>query len=110
MTSASQKIRALEHEIEQLSATLEAKRTELDNLRRSIEPNESPNGNILTNLEINRFSRQIILPEVGVKGQIKLKNAKVLIVGAGGLGESIEFIALYISMSPLTYDLQSIAQ
>ena len=32
------------------------------------------------------FSRQITLPEVGEKGQIKLKAAKVLIVGAGGLG------------------------
>src|SRR5271170_686762 len=36
--------------------------------------------------EILRYSRHLIMPEVGVDGQIKLKNAKVLLVGAGGLG------------------------
>lgn len=38
-----------------------------------------------TNEQIERYSRQIILKEVGVKGQKKLLNAKVLIIGAGGL-------------------------
>jgi sulfur-carrier protein adenylyltransferase/sulfurtransferase len=33
-----------------------------------------------------RYQRQMILPEVGIKGQEKLKNARVLVVGAGGLG------------------------
>ena len=36
--------------------------------------------------QIERYSRHIILKEVGVKGQKKLLNAKVLIIGAGGLG------------------------
>lgn len=36
--------------------------------------------------EIERFSRQIILKDIGSLGQKKIKNAKVLIVGAGGLG------------------------
>src|SRR6202140_5915572 len=36
--------------------------------------------------EILRYSRHLILPEVGMEGQLKLKNAKVLMVGAGGLG------------------------
>lgn len=40
----------------------------------------------LTEQQIERYSRQIILPEIGGKGQEKLSNAKVLIVGAGGLG------------------------
>jgi adenylyltransferase/sulfurtransferase len=40
----------------------------------------------LTNDEILRYSRHLIMPEVGMEGQIKLKNAKVLMVGAGGLG------------------------
>lgn len=40
----------------------------------------------LTDEQIERYSRHIILKEVGVKGQKKLLNAKVLIVGAGGLG------------------------
>ncbi len=40
----------------------------------------------LNNREIARYSRQIILPCIGMKGQSKLKEAKVLVVGAGGLG------------------------
>ncbi len=39
-----------------------------------------------TNEQLERYSRHIILKEVGVKGQKKLLNGKVLIVGAGGLG------------------------
>src|SRR3954471_5382024 len=43
----------------------------------------------VTNLnseQINRYKRHLILPEVGVDGQKKLLNAKVLCIGAGGLG------------------------
>ena len=40
----------------------------------------------LTNNEIERYSRQIILKDIGVNGQKKLKKSKVLIVGLGGLG------------------------
>lgn len=40
----------------------------------------------LNNRDILRYSRQLILPEIGVKGQIQLYNASVLIIGAGGLG------------------------
>jgi len=36
--------------------------------------------------EIRRYSRHLIIPDVGVTGQKRLKNAKVLVVGAGGLG------------------------
>lgn len=39
-----------------------------------------------TEEQINRYSRHIILPEVGGKGQEKISNGKVLIIGAGGLG------------------------
>lgn len=41
---------------------------------------------LLTQDEIKRYSRQLILPEISYDGQISLKRAKVLIVGAGGLG------------------------
>ena len=40
----------------------------------------------LTTDEIRRYSRHLIIPDVGVDGQKRLKNAKVLCVGAGGLG------------------------
>lgn len=40
----------------------------------------------LTHSDILRYSRQLILPEIGVEGQLKLSNSSVLIVGAGGLG------------------------
>src|SRR5579859_7136468 len=36
--------------------------------------------------EILRYSRHLIMPEVGMDGQLKLKNAKVLLIGTGGLG------------------------
>src|SRR5436309_11667776 len=36
--------------------------------------------------EILRYSRHLIMPEVGMEGQLKLKQASVLLVGAGGLG------------------------
>jgi adenylyltransferase/sulfurtransferase len=46
-----------------------------------VEPAES-----LTVEEVRRYSRHLIIPEVGMAGQKRLKNAKVLCVGAGGLG------------------------
>ena len=40
----------------------------------------------LTNDEVRRYSRHLIMPEVGVEGQRRLKAARVLCIGAGGLG------------------------
>lgn len=40
----------------------------------------------LTKDEVARYSRHLIIPDVGVAGQKRLKNAKVLVIGAGGLG------------------------
>jgi len=40
----------------------------------------------LTKDEVGRYSRHLIIPDVGVTGQKRLKNAKVLVIGAGGLG------------------------
>lgn len=48
----------------------------------------------LTAEQRDRYSRHILLPEVGVEGQIKLLNAKVLLLGAGGLGAPT---ALYLA-------------
>ncbi len=41
---------------------------------------------VLNFAEINRYQRHLILPNFGMEGQLKLKNARVLVVGAGGLG------------------------
>jgi sulfur-carrier protein adenylyltransferase/sulfurtransferase len=48
----------------------------------------------LTNEEVQRYSRHLIMPEVGVDGQRKLKAARVLCIGAGGLGSPA---ALYLT-------------
>jgi len=48
----------------------------------------------LTNEEVARYSRHVILPEVGMEGQLKLKAARVLCIGAGGLGSPV---ALYLA-------------
>ncbi len=46
-----------------------------------VEPAEE-----LTKEEVERYSRHLIIPDVGMVGQKRLKNAKVLVIGAGGLG------------------------
>ena len=55
----------------------------------------TPNGSlVLTNEEVARYSRHLIMPEVGMEGQLKLKAARALCVGAGGLGSPV---ALYLT-------------
>jgi adenylyltransferase/sulfurtransferase len=46
---------------------------------------------MLTKRERERYDRQILIPEIGVKGQERLKQAKVLIAGSGGLGSPVSF-------------------
>jgi len=48
----------------------------------------------LTRSEFQRYSRQLLLPEIGLRGQEKLKASSILIVGAGGLGSPI---AMYLA-------------
>jgi len=45
-----------------------------------------PKGVELDNQEVARYSRHLIMPEVGMEGQLKLKAASVLLIGTGGLG------------------------
>src|SRR5665647_2476527 len=46
-----------------------------------VEPSVS-----LSVAEVERYARHVLIPEVGMEGQRRLKNARVLVVGAGGLG------------------------
>ena len=48
----------------------------------------------LTQQEVARYSRHLIMPEVGMDGQKRLKAASVLLIGAGGLGSPL---ALYLA-------------
>ncbi|MFL6351536.1 MAG: molybdopterin-synthase adenylyltransferase MoeB [Bryobacteraceae bacterium] len=45
-----------------------------------------PESAVLSNEELARYSRHLILPEVGMEGQLKLKQSRVALIGAGGLG------------------------
>src|ERR1700709_2129233 len=58
-----------------------AERNEFVSLPPLVEPADS-----LTIDEVRRYSRHLIIPDVAMAGQKRLKNAKVLCVGAGGLG------------------------
>ncbi len=61
---------------------------------RSASKAPRPIGETFSHDELNRYRRHLFLPEVGVEGQRKLKRAKVLLVGVGGLGSSA---ALYLA-------------
>ena len=49
----------------------------------SANPIAPPQPATLSNDEILRYSRHLIMPEVGMEGQLKLKQAKVLMIGTG---------------------------
>ncbi|NIS94413.1 MAG: 4-methyl-5(B-hydroxyethyl)-thiazole monophosphate biosynthesis protein, partial [Nitrosopumilaceae archaeon] len=46
-------------------------------------------GSELSSKDLDRYSRQVMLEEIGYQGQLKLRNAKVCVVGVGGLGNPI---------------------
>lgn len=54
----------------------------------------------LSNVEISRYSRHLVLEDVGIKGQTDIKNASVLVIGAGGLGSPC---LMYLAAAGLGY-------
>lgn len=58
----------------------------LRNLRQRARPAQTADEGPFSASELDRYARHIILREVGGPGQMKLKNARVLVIGAGGLG------------------------
>ncbi|XP_023938482.1 adenylyltransferase and sulfurtransferase MOCS3 isoform X2 [Bicyclus anynana] len=86
-------IQRLEQEIAELKDTLQMKEQELVEIKQKflqINENSTENTKVriggLPKWAIERYSRQILLPDIGVQGQGRLMAARVLIVGAGGLG------------------------
>src|SRR5438094_7245437 len=63
-------------------------------MHKSVIPNERVSGVSLTGEETARYSRHLIMPEVTTDGQRRLKAARVLCIGAGGLGSPA---ALYLA-------------
>ncbi|XP_045783434.1 adenylyltransferase and sulfurtransferase MOCS3 [Maniola jurtina] len=93
-------LHCLEQEVAELKDTLQQKERELYEIKQKLLPTKSAEngkhnsenstkvqfGDTLPKWAIERYSRQILLPDIGVRGQEKLMAARVLIVGAGGLG------------------------
>ena len=70
-------------------------RPQVNNLRHSELP-------MLSNEEIARYSRHVIIPEVGMEGQRKLKAASVLMIGTGGLGAPL---GMYLAAGLVDFDV-----
>jgi adenylyltransferase and sulfurtransferase len=95
MENASERAGELKRQIAEAERQLEALRAQLDDLGSSTAPGSrdvealastAPWKWPLDEGEYARYGRQLILPSVGIQGQLRLKKAAVLVVGAGGLG------------------------
>lgn len=79
----------IDKRIEQLEKELEALRLQQNAMKDEAEQNTNQSFSNRRPLELEeyiRYGRQMIIPHVGLPGQIALKKASVLVIGAGGLG------------------------
>ena len=92
MSSLSELIVKKKQEILSLKEELLLRETELEELltERASEGGDVAPVTDLSNDEIRRYSRQMILPELRVAGQLRLKASSVLIVGCGGQSDKLD--------------------
>ncbi|KAK5635494.1 hypothetical protein RRF57_011206 [Xylaria bambusicola] len=88
MDPVADQIERLKAQIVKTEVELQQLKTQLAELEASPSEEVAPQGWRwpLKEEEYARYGRQLILPSVGIKGQLRLKSAAVLVVGAGGLG------------------------
>jgi adenylyltransferase/sulfurtransferase len=79
-------IALLESKIETHVQVLVELRAQLAELKAQVPEPKPSTAHPLLPAEYKRYGRQLIMPEIGLPGQLALKNSSVLIVGAGGLG------------------------
>ncbi|KAJ2976930.1 hypothetical protein NUW58_g7966 [Xylaria curta] len=96
MDTVTYKVEQLKAQISKTEEELRQLKTQLAELEASVrrpasaqgQPTEAPQEWKwpLKEEEYARYGRQLVLPSVGIKGQLRLKSTAVLVVGAGGLG------------------------
>ncbi|KAI1132446.1 adenylyltransferase [Nemania abortiva] len=92
MDMITDKVEQLKAQISKTEDELQRLKTQLAQLEASQTPQSQPAETSqdwkwpLKEEEYSRYGRQLVLPTVGIKGQLRLKSAKVLVIGAGGLG------------------------
>ena len=75
-----------------MESRLRAYETENENLRAKLAAIQQPSSidtdtpGALSNAEYKRYGRQMIVPSIGLSGQLRLRQSSVLVIGAGGLG------------------------
>jgi hypothetical protein len=87
MTTAAEGEEELSRKIQELEKQLHALRQQQKAIKQANKPAPSSFTDLPLELqEYIRYGRQMILPQIGLPGQVALRNASVLVIGAGGLG------------------------